>query len=394
MAVAWRWPRGAVVGAALFVLLLLLGPAARRFWRPALVAPAPTTRTALPHGNDTLPFPRRVAPHGPPFPLSSGGEGLASPSLSQTGLGLEVPIQAWGTDVVPSRMGAATDAVVVDLLIRSYLKDMGWLNYTLLSVKNSGAGVLRRVLLVVPRDNETVHTFRGFLSALDGLYGLPRVLLLGGQEVVTAKTMRKARAAKMHLEKFMVKHPGYINQQLDKLHAHLLTDAPYILFIDSDVVLLKPLTVGALFENGLPWRTFCPLPERSDMRIWVMASRRMLRLSQPYTFNCCPFELFPRVLFVQLHQWVLQKRGRPLSELAIRDPYSINDYEAMGLFAYSRMRESFAWTPRCQMFATCEARSWHILRNHQRAFYECFLYRREGFSHCAQLHGKPCSRLT
>jgi hypothetical protein len=102
-------------------------------------------------------------------------------------------------------------------------------------------GVIRDIHVVVPKDD--VKMFKDELERVWKERNLPQSLR--NRWSVTASRVK-------------VHENGYQEQMLDKMHSdYYVTDANYVLFIDSDTVLARDLTRDQLFdEEGKPYLCF------------------------------------------------------------------------------------------------------------------------------------------
>lgn len=97
---------------------------------------------------------------------------------------------------------------ICDIVIRTYSKDIEWLNYALRSIHKYVTGY-RHIIVAIPY--EEVHLLRH----------------LTAEKVVGVADL----------------DDGYLGQQLTKMQAWKLTNADAILFWDSDVVATRPINV-------------------------------------------------------------------------------------------------------------------------------------------------------
>src|ERR1700741_2957188 len=93
----------------------------------------------------------------------------------------------------------------VDIYIRTYKNDLGWLQYCLRSIHKYVTGY-RKIIVCIPENQ---------VSLLND-FNL--------QNVITCPIYKN----------------DYIGQQVSKLLSYKETDADYILFVDSDVCFSKP----------------------------------------------------------------------------------------------------------------------------------------------------------
>lgn len=106
----------------------------------------------------------------------------------------------------------------VDIVIRTYDRDLPWLWYALRSIHKYVTGY-RRIIVAIP--SEQTHLLRRLTA--EHVVGVPDM------------------------------YDGYLGQQLTKMQAWKLTNADAILFWDSDVVATQPIDVQQeYFKDGKP----------------------------------------------------------------------------------------------------------------------------------------------
>lgn len=103
----------------------------------------------------------------------------------------------------------------VDIVIRTYSKDIEWLNYALLSIHKYVTGY-RHVIVAIP--SEDVKLLRH----------------LSAEKVVGVSDLQD----------------GYLGQQMTKMQAWKLTNADAIVFWDSDVVATQPVDIRSEYFEG------------------------------------------------------------------------------------------------------------------------------------------------
>jgi len=108
--------------------------------------------------------------------------------------------------------------MTTDIFIRTYHKDIEWLNYALASIHKHVKG-WRNIVITIPRG-------QGHLLSH-----------LTTEKVIEVEDMQD----------------GYIGQQLTKMEAWRYTDAECVLFWDSDVIATEPIDIhGEYFKEGKP----------------------------------------------------------------------------------------------------------------------------------------------
>ncbi len=197
-------------------------------------------------------------------------------------------------------------------MIRSYRRDLDWLEWCLRSIERYCTG-FRDVIVVVPQ------SCRDWLAR--------RSLPVG---------VRAAFCADYRLD--------YLGQQVTKLHADRLTDAEYVCHVDSDCVFVRPTRSADLLVGGRP-RVHMAAYEALDPHLpWREATERFLGQPVPYEFMRSPPYTFPRWLYPQLRAHALDNHGVNLTEYVLSQaPRGFSEFNALGAYAFWRHRDEFEW---------------------------------------------------
>lgn len=107
--------------------------------------------------------------------------------------------------------------MTTSIFIRTYSKDLVWLNYALQSIHKFGKGFLE-IVVCIPENQKHL---------LDHLTA---------ERVVTCPVYEN----------------DYIGQQISKLNAHRYCNGDYILFTDSDCIFTEPFTPDDFMRDGKP----------------------------------------------------------------------------------------------------------------------------------------------
>lgn len=105
--------------------------------------------------------------------------------------------------------------MTVDIFIRTYSKDLKWLEHALRSIHKHVTG-FRRIVIAIPDATPLAH--------------------LTQETVVQVEDLPD----------------GYIGQQFTKMNAHLYTDSDAVVFWDSDVIACEPVDVSEWFKDKKP----------------------------------------------------------------------------------------------------------------------------------------------
>jgi hypothetical protein len=115
---------------------------------------------------------------------------------------------------------------------------------------------------------------------------------------------------------------GWITQQLIKLSASQVTEAELLLFIDSDVVLFRPLSIDRLLTGGRI--NLHRGPMRNDMgehQAWYRSARELLRVehTDPPRHNYVgQLIAWNRRNLIKLHQHIAGSTGEPWQRVLAR----------------------------------------------------------------------------
>lgn len=103
----------------------------------------------------------------------------------------------------------------IDIVIRTYSKDLKWLDYALRSIQKHVTGY-RSIVVAIPNAEPLRH--------------------LTAEKVVEVEDLKD----------------GYLGQQYTKMKAYEYTDADIIIFWDSDVIACEPVDVSEWVKDGKP----------------------------------------------------------------------------------------------------------------------------------------------
>src|SRR5688572_1619186 len=109
--------------------------------------------------------------------------------------------------------------MTTDIFIRTYHKDLPWLEYCLRSIHKFVTGY-RQIIICIPENQ----------ASLLNRFNLTQ------ERVITCPIYRD----------------DYIGQQVSKLLSFRETDADFVLFIDCDVFYPRPVNVNEYFREGKP----------------------------------------------------------------------------------------------------------------------------------------------
>lgn len=229
------------------------------------------------------------------------------------------------------------DTLTVDILYVTYAKDFPWLEYSLRSVKKFGVG-FRRVIVAVPECD---------VSLLEEVFDKAGVdneddQFPGGFEIYPYQDAPPGKGFVMHAAKIC--------------QADLITDAAYILHMDSDCIMKEENDAGHYFMHGLPvmpWKPYESLrgPRLSgvvsDCYQWKVVSERTLGMPlNAYTMVRHP-TIYPRQIYKPFRDQVERTQGEPFEQWFCKQknnhPQGVAEFPSLGGFCYERFRHLFTW---------------------------------------------------
>ena len=168
---------------------------------------------------------------------------------------------------------------MISLLIRSYDKDLEWLDYSIKSMRQNLTGISEKVL-VIPEDTDYHSDF------FDIIY----------------------RVKELHTF-------GYIAQQLDKLRAYEFVSNKYVLHSDSDCVYYKPFDANQMLIDGkiLLYRTNYHLLRNTQAKCWQAITKNIIGYKPHYEY----MRAFPIMHFADI--------GKDIFDQALAYSQTIND---------------------------------------------------------------------
>jgi hypothetical protein len=199
----------------------------------------------------------------------------------------------------------------VDIVIRSYYRDLHWLGYCLRSVARFCRG-FRRLLVVVPRS--------------------------------CAERMLRSPLAQGELMYCPDYADDYLGQQVTKLYADTLTDADYILHIDSDCVFRRPVQVADFVCEGRTELLFTPVHVFSGNAPWQRVTERAVGFRVEHDYMRRQPLVYPRWLYGALRGHLRKLHGcDPTDYVLAQGPLGFSEFNALGALAYDRYRDGFRW---------------------------------------------------
>lgn len=199
-----------------------------------------------------------------------------------------------------------------DLFIRSYWKDLAWLEFSLASIAKYCRG-FRTVIVVFPRSSEP---------------WLRKRILPGNPRIEFCRDYRD----------------DYLGQQATKLLADSFTNADYICHVDSDCVFCRPTSPVDLIAGGKARVLKLPCKLLGPHWPWQKPTEKVLGWTVLDDFMQQPPFLFPRWIYPEVRAHVVTRHGVDIETyIAAQPPRGFSEYNVIGAFAWERHRERFEW---------------------------------------------------
>jgi len=203
------------------------------------------------------------------------------------------------------------DIPVTDIFIRTYPGDYKWLDYCLRSIGKYAIG-FRKVWIISPQDNP-------FSGMLNGPF-------------MEWKQMNDET------------EDGYLAQQITKLYADVITDyqAEFILHIDSDTLLTRPVTPSEFFYLDKVLWPYTPY-DRIQTPWQPVIEKFMAQPTANEFMRRFPI-MVPRWLYPRLREFCYQKHGMTITDYVRGQPLRhFSEFNALGAYAWQYHHDKIAW---------------------------------------------------
>lgn len=194
----------------------------------------------------------------------------------------------------------------VDVLIRCYRNDFGWLEQCLKYFHRFAKG-FSSVHVVVPEEDKPL------------LAGLTLEILHGSSDECS---------------------DGYLSQQVTKLYADEYCGADYVLHVDSDLIFSTEFSPDNFFadnkpillrEDGIPTHW---LPHCWEFLGWQDTFEYMRRL---------PI-IYPRWIYKEFRDWMQTRHAVPLKTfICNQSRHTFSEFNMLGMWAYKFHQDKFSW---------------------------------------------------
>lgn len=200
-----------------------------------------------------------------------------------------------------------------DIFIRSYSKDLPWLELCLASIRKFCKG-FRRVIVVFP------------CASRPWLRRIPAF-----DEGVEVRFCRDYR-------------DDYLGQQATKLMADSFSDADFICHVDVDFIFFRTVTPEDLIAAGRPRVVMRPYSLQGRHWPWRKPTESFLGWEVTDDFMQHPPFTYPSWLYPELRSHATAIHGMDIETyVTTRPPRGFSEFNALGAFAYAHHKDRFIW---------------------------------------------------
>ena len=191
----------------------------------------------------------------------------------------------------------------VSIFIRTYHRDLKWLNYCLQSIHKNLVG-WSEIVICIPTGQE------------------PLLSHLTNEKVVTAK----------------IQKDDYLAQQSDKIQAHKHCKGDYILFVDSDVIFKPGADVRDYFHENKPIILKAKYESACEAICWKKPTEKLFNETVEYEYmRFCP-EIFHRETLIKFNE-----SFPDIENYIINQPYrQFSEFNVLGFYAEKMQPEDYS----------------------------------------------------
>lgn len=130
----------------------------------------------------------------------------------------------------------------------------------------------------------------------------------------------------------------FIGQQITKMTANYYTDYDYIIYIDSDCVIDKPITPDDFMADGRPIMLMEPYSlfyNKGSNVPWQTVTSKFARRQVDYEFMRTFPLTYPRNFYADFQAWFEKNNGMPIEDVwkRVQGDY-FSEFNLMGAFSY------------------------------------------------------------
>lgn len=197
------------------------------------------------------------------------------------------------------------------IFIRSYEKDFPWLQYCLRSLAKYATG-FSEIVIAVPE---------------------------GQQHAL--KHLTRERVVAVHDGQ-----PGYLCQQADKLNADRHCKGDFILHVDSDTIITKPITPETFMEGDKARWLMTPMAHMpyEVKKAWLHVCVKTCHVWPEYEFMRKVTVMVPRWAYGEFRKFIQNLHGQTMESWVMNQPnMEFSEYNTLGLFLWTYHRDKIHW---------------------------------------------------
>lgn len=195
----------------------------------------------------------------------------------------------------------------IDLFIKSYFRDFGWLKIALDSITRNVSG-FRNIVIIIPE-----HEAELFKSVFD-------------------KKTLNGRAIVVYIKE---KNPGYLWQQVCKMEAYMYSDADFIMYWDSDCFAHKKLNVQDLLVDDKPEILYTPYEKVGDAVVWREITESVMGEKVDFEFMRRFPLMYHRSTIAKINFW------KPSLETIIMGSNRFSEFNFLGAYAFKYEKDKY-----------------------------------------------------
>ena len=194
------------------------------------------------------------------------------------------------------------------ILIRTYRKDLEWLQCCLQAIERHAVG-FSEVVVAIPAPS------RPWLDRLE----LP---------------------SRVRIVEVAAVADDYLGQQATKLLADTFIDADFIAHVDADCLFSRRTHADELIAAGRPVVATRPIAELGRHYAWRAPTEAFLGHGVELDYMQQPPFVYPRGLYAELRRHALDRFGEPIERYVTRQPpRGFSEFNALGAWAYRHAPE-------------------------------------------------------
>lgn len=194
-----------------------------------------------------------------------------------------------------------------NIFIRTYEKDLGWLQYSLKSIIKYVKGYNKIVVCIPENQRHLLDDFN-----LENIVTCP------------------------------VYGDDYLGQQVSKLNADLYCGSEYVLFTDSDCIFTKPFNVKDLFFNGKPIIYKTRYEKVGDAICWKDVTEKAINKAVEWEYMRRQPLIYLSSTLSDLREYMELIHGRTQTNYILSKPYrQFSEFNVLGAFAEAFQKEDY-----------------------------------------------------